>query len=260
MYSFFYTNLFISGIPSGMEPRELAKVLELYGEMNSLPCAFSPRFRKGKYNPYMSPEENMIPRHDEERYNVVLYGFRVNLAATENMGRMLLIIIQMNKRMRHSWIDSDRQPQYIFISEDNCPVPMGLFNQLLWSEDRRFSTIKPSVNVVTPVEQTVTFVENKMTQKETKSEDTTKFDKALWDQIEKETRNDMLRQPKEVTEYNRWFLNTVRNRHAKQAAEAEAAKQAAEAEAAEQAAEREYIANWAKNKERTELIQMRNDS
>ena len=143
---------------------------------------------------------------------------------------------------------------------DNCPVPMGLFNQLLWSEDRRFSTIKPSVNVVTPVEQTVTFVENKMTQKETKSEDTTKFDKALWDQIEKETRNDMLRQPKEVAEYNRWFLNTVRNRHAKQAAEAEAAKQAAEAEAAEQAAEREYIANWAKNKERTELIQMRNDS
>ena len=130
----------------------------------------------------------------------------------------------------------------------------------MWSEDRRFSTIKPSVNVVTPVEQTVTFVENKMTQKETKSEDTTKFDKALWDQIEKETRNDMLRQPKEVTEYNRWFLNTVRNRHAKQAAEAEAAKQAAEAEAAEQAAEREYIANWAKNKERTELIHMRNDS
>ena len=133
---------------------------------------------------------------------------------------------------------------------DNCPVPMGLFNQLLWSEDRRFSTIKPSVNVVTPVEQTVTFVENKMTQKETKSEDTTKFDKALWDQIEKETQDEWCCH-EEVAEYNRWFLNTVRNRHA---------KQAAEAEAAEQAAEREYIANWAKNKERTELIQMRNDS
>lgn len=241
MSSFFFTNLFISGIPTGMGPHELAKVLELYGEMNSLPCAFSPRFRKGKYNPYMSPQENLIPHHDEERYNVVLYGFRVNLASTVNMGRMLLTIIQMKRRMRHAWIDSEGQPQYIFISEDNRPVSMGLFNQLLWSEDRRFSTIKPSVNVVTPVEQTVTFVENKMTQKETKSEDTTKFDKALLDQIEKETQDEWCCH-EEVAEYNRWFLNTVRNRHAKQAAE------------------REYIANWRKNKERTELIQMRNDS
>ena len=80
-----------------------------------------------------------------------------------------------------------------------------------------------------------------MTQKETKSEDTTKFDKALLDQIEKETQDEWCCH-EEVAEYNRWFLNTVRNRHDKQAAE------------------REYIANWKKNKERTELIQMRNDS
>ena len=145
-----YVNLFIRGVPSTMEPLKLVKVLSLYGEMNTRPCAISVRYRSYTYSPYMSKEENAIQNNIvSSRYNVVLYGFKVNMDMTANMSHMFLNIIQMKRSIRHAWIDSARQPQYILISENNRPVPPNLFSLLLWSPPE------------TQVKQTVTFVEKK---------------------------------------------------------------------------------------------------
>jgi hypothetical protein len=133
-----------------MEPLELVKVLSLYGEMNTRPCAISVRYRSYTYSPYMSKEENAIQNNIvSSRYNVVLYGFKVNMDMTANMSHMFLNIIQMKRNIRHTWIDSARQPQFILISENNRPVPPNLFSSLLWSPPE------------TQVKQTVTFVDKK---------------------------------------------------------------------------------------------------
>jgi hypothetical protein len=175
-----YVNLFIRGVPSTMEPLKLVKVLSLYGEMNTRPCAISVRYRSYTYSPYMSKEENAIQNNIvSSRYNVVLYGFKVNMDMTANMSHMFLNIIQMKRSIRHAWIDSARQPQYILISENNRPVPPNLFSSLLWSEKLCFShsghlwwppnTTNSEGCFVpgrvwspeTQVKQTVTFVEKK---------------------------------------------------------------------------------------------------
>jgi hypothetical protein len=131
-----YVNLFIRGVPSTMEPLELVKVLSLYGEMNTRPCAISVRYRSYTYSPYISKEENAIQNNIvSSRYNVVLYGFKVNMDMTANMSHMFLNIIQMKRNIRHTWIDSARQPQFILISENNRPVPPNLFSSLLWSPE-----------------------------------------------------------------------------------------------------------------------------
>jgi hypothetical protein len=147
-----------------MEPQELAKVLSLYGEMNTRPCAYSVRYRRHIYNPYMSKEENANQINIvNSRYNVVIYGFKVLTDLSANMSLMFLNLIQMKRNIRHSWIDSARQPQFILISENNRPVPYNLFSQLLWSEDIKHPhTTTPSAafsSNLTPIIQTVTFVE-----------------------------------------------------------------------------------------------------
>ena len=193
MSSIKYVNLFIRGVPSHMEPQELAKVLSLYGEMNTRPCAFSVQYRRHIYNPYMSKEENANQINIvNSRYNVVIYGFKVLTDLSANVSYMFLNLIQMKRNIRHSWIDSARQPQFILISENNRPVPYNLFSQLLWSEDINLysglgcprasyqerdihlSGLMPRIEVkhphttnpsaafssnLTPIKQTVTFVE-----------------------------------------------------------------------------------------------------
>ena len=163
MSSIKYVNLFIRGVPSSMEPQELAKVLSLYGEMNPRPCAYSIKFRY-TYNQYMSKDENMRqPTVDNTRYNVVLYGFKVctDISANMSMSFMFLNLIQMKRNIRHSWIDSEGQPQYVNISENNRPIPSNLLSQLLWSEDINH----PNTTNLTPIKQTVTFVESKLPDK-----------------------------------------------------------------------------------------------
>ena len=129
-----YVNLFIRGVPSTMEPLGLVKILSLYGEMNTRPCAYSVRYRRHIYNPYISKEENEKQKKMiDSRYNVVLYGFKVNTDIYANMSHMFLTMIQMKKIIRHAWIDSSRQAQFVLISENNRPVPPNLFSTLLWS-------------------------------------------------------------------------------------------------------------------------------
>jgi len=123
-----------------MEPLGLVKILSLYGEMNTRPCAYSVRYRRHIYNPYISKEENEKQKKMiDSRYNVVLYGFKVNTDIYANMSHMFLTMIQMKKIIRHAWIDSSRQAQFVLISENNRQVPPNLFSTLLWSEKLCFS-------------------------------------------------------------------------------------------------------------------------
>ena len=271
-----YVNLFIRGVPSTMEPLELVKVLSLYGEMNTRPCAISVRDRSYTYNPYMSKEENAIQNSIvSSRYNVVLYGFKVNMDMTANMSHMFLIIIQMKRNIRHTWIDSAGQPQFILISENNRPVPPNLFSPLLWSPE-------------TQVKQTVTFVDKKQDKQEvennlnhawidavehdnimTKSSDDIDWEKKYQkyiekcrldeleetrlqnDMLNKQLRNDMLYQTAEQANCSRFFLNQAKRRQEKLESEAEAD--------ALQAAQHAYLVNWASRKEQNEKIREHNN-
>jgi hypothetical protein len=95
--------------------------------MNMKPEAFSVKFRRTNdpNRPY-----------DDQRYNVVLYGFHVNTGTTACMGHMFMSILQMNRTVRHSWIDSEGKPQYIFITANNRPIPQHLLDELLWKKQQ----------------------------------------------------------------------------------------------------------------------------
>ena len=272
-----YVNLFIRGVPSTMEPLELVKVLSLYGEMNTRPCAISVRYRSYTYSPYMSKEENDIQNSIvSSRYNVVLYGFKVNMDMTANMSHMFLNIIQMKRNIRHTWIDSARQPQFILISENNRPVPPNLFSSLLWSPE-------------TQVKQTVTFVDKKQDKQEVENSlnhawiDGVEHDNIMtkssedidWEQkyqkyiekcrldeleetrlqndmLNKQLRNDMLYQTAEQANCSRFFLNPAKRSQEKLESEVKRRQEKLESEAeadALQAAQHAYLVNWASRKE-----------
>ena len=282
-----YVNLFIRGVPSTMEPLELVKVLSLYGEMNTRPCAISVRYRSYTYSHYMSKEENAIQNNIvSSRYNVVLYGFKVNMDMTANMSHMFLNIIQMKRNIRHTWIDSARQPQFILISENNRPVPPNLFSSLLWSPE-------------TQVKQTVTFVDKKQDKQEvennlnhawidavehdnimTKSSDDIDWEKKYQkyiekcrldeleetrlqnDMLNKQLRNDMLYQTAEQANCSRFFLNQAKRRQEKLESEVKRSQEKLESEAeadALQAAQHAYLVNWASRKEQNEKIREHNN-
>ena len=285
MSSIKYVNLFVRGVPSSMEPQELAKVLSLYGEMNPRPCAYSIKFRY-KYNQYMSKDENIRqPTVDNTRYNVVLYGFKVctDLSANMSMSFMFLNLIQMKRNIRHSWIDSEGQPQCVNISENNRPIPPNLLSQLLWSEDINH----PNTTNLTPIKQTVTFVESKLPDKcgpnltpkvaslpqefEDKKQETPQenhvveknLNHAWIDAVERvldseeeleeleeleesEENHDlsyelMRTHPTEHAKYTRWLLNSMMRSRNK------------EKQDALQIAQHDYLVNWARKKEESDI-------
>ena len=119
-------NLFVRGVPSIMEPEDLAKVLEVYGEMNMNPEAFSVKFRR------IQTSDPNRPLYDDQRYNAVLYGFRMNTGPTSCMGHMFSSILQMKRQVRHAWIDQEGKSQYVFITENNRHIPQHLLDELLW--------------------------------------------------------------------------------------------------------------------------------
>ena len=218
-----------------MEQQELAKVLSLYGEMNPRPCAYSIKFRYS-YNQYTSKDENMRQNTvDNTRYNVVLYGFKVYSDLSENMsmGFMFLNLIQMKRTIRHTWIDSAGQPQFVIISENNRPIPPNLLYQLLWSQEdkEKNQEIQTRIDVVSPnVSSPVTKLPL-----DDILEEKRRLDKLL----DKELRNEMLSQSTEQAKCSCWLLNSIRRRQDKEETDAEAL----------QAAQHAYLVNWAKVKE-----------
>ena len=175
---------------------------------------------------------------DNTRYNVVLYGFKVNTDLSANMSHMFLNIIQMKRNIRHAWIDSYGQSQFVIISENNRPLPSNLLSQLLWSED----ITHPNTTNLTPIKQTVTFVESKLPDKcgpnlEVELADSEE-NHYINDIVVKELRNDLMYpQTKEREKYTRWLLNSILRRHNK------------EEQDALQIAQHDYLVNWARKKE-----------
>lgn len=134
MSSYKYINLCVRNVPRTIGLQELSKELELYGEMNLRPGTFSKQPCQRKYNPYMSPKENMCqPMMDDEYYNVILYGFRVRVDLISNVGRMFYFIMKSHKLRQHSWYGSDGDIVTIAISEDMRPIPTDLIHRLLWT-------------------------------------------------------------------------------------------------------------------------------
>ena len=145
-FQYLSVNLFVRGVPSIMEQPDLAKVLEIYGEMNMKPEAFSVKFRR-THDPKRP--------YDDQRYDVVLYGFRVNTGTTACFGHMFSSIIQMKRQVRHAWIDSEGKPQYVFITENNRQIPQNFLDELLWSERKSPSTTNKETTEQAVTEQTV---------------------------------------------------------------------------------------------------------
>jgi hypothetical protein len=139
-FQYLSVNLFVRGVPSIMEQEDLAKVLEVYGEMNMKPEAFSVKFRRINY------DEPNLPQYDDLRYNVVLYGFRVNTGPTACFGHMFSSIIQMKRQVRHAWIDSEGKSQYVFITENNRQIPQNFLDELLWK-----TTNEETIHCVQPL-------------------------------------------------------------------------------------------------------------
>jgi len=134
MSSYKYINLCVRNVPRTIGLHELSRELELYGEMNLKVGAFTTQPCPRKYNPYMSPRENMRePIVDDEYYNVILYGFRVRVDLISNVGRMFYFIMKNGKNRRHSWYESDGEIVTIDISEDKRPIPSDLVHRLLWT-------------------------------------------------------------------------------------------------------------------------------
>ena len=127
-FQYLSVNLFVRGVPSMMEQSDLAKVLEVYGEMNMMPEAFSVKFRR---------THDLIRPYDSQRYDVVLYGFHAYIGPTACFGHLFSSILQMKLKLRHTWIDSEGKSQYVLITENNRPIPQILLDELLWKNNNK---------------------------------------------------------------------------------------------------------------------------